>query len=71
MYGSVHEGQKTSKVEEYRTVLEEITDWDDFLLEIPDSPGAGESPSIELKGMPLKRSQFEPGSNIYPPRAAL
>jgi len=28
-----------SKIEEYRTVLEEITNWDDFLLENSGLPG--------------------------------
>jgi len=28
-----------SRIEEYRTVLEEITNWDDFLLENSGLPG--------------------------------
>jgi hypothetical protein len=36
---SVPNLHQVSKIEEYRTVLKEITNWDDFLLENSGLPG--------------------------------
>jgi hypothetical protein len=69
---SVHEGRTMSKIDEYRTVLEEITNWDDFLLENSGLPG--HRANIELAraaALEGDRELFERYLTYTPERAPL